>query len=303
MKHTMRVRSEAGFSLTELLISMCVMLPIMAAAVSLFSTGANQQASEQTNIEANQDARSALEIMTREIAQAGSHRDRSTTSTATINSSANAQSVSVASTAGFSVGDWVDVDSEPVQLTAVSSGSISGIFSASHASNSPVRLFAFPYVQGVIPPAGLGANSSQTVTTIRLFGDINADIGSSPGDPNLYYVEYVYDSDNSQITRSSTPLTQADKNPAVPFIRNLKADSVQFTLNTDDLGVVTSASIGMTVHNTWKTGSKYQETELSTRVVIPSAVAGSALLHEVQRYGGIDQLPPTPQHVTTWASQ
>ncbi len=303
MRHALRVRSEAGFSMTELLISMCILVPIMGAAVSMFSTGANQQASEQTSIDANQDARSGLEIMTREIAQAGSHRDTSTTSTASINSSTNAQPLSVASTVGFSVGDWVDVDSESVQLTAVSSTSISAVFSANHASSAPVRLFASPYIPGVIPPAGLGANSSQTVTTLRFFGDINGDPNSSPSDPNLYYVEYVYDTANSQITRSSTPLTQATKNPAVPFIRNVKANSVQFTLNTDDLGVVTSASIALTVHNTWKTGSKYQETELSSRVVIPSAVAGSALLHEVQRYGGIDQLPPTPSQVTTWVSQ
>jgi hypothetical protein len=142
----------------------------------------------------------------------------------------------------------------------------------------------------------MAANSSNIGTTLRFFGDIN-------GDSTVQYVEYVYDAANSQITRSITPITQTNRNQAVVLVQNVKTNSVQFTVNTDNLGIVTSAAISMTVKNSVKTGSQYQETALSSRISVPSAVAGSALMFENQRYGGVNYLPPTPSNVTTWASQ
>ncbi len=301
MKHTIHTKLESGFSLMELTISMLILIPIMAAAAGMISSGANQQAAEQTSIDANQDARSALDIMTREIAQAGSHRDCSTVTTATVNP--GEPSVSVNSTEGFSVGDWMEIgtgtSSESIQITAVYSNSLHGVFGTQHDSGSPVRLYALPFLRGVIPPTGLGASSSTTVPRLRFFGDINGDVSTNPA---LQYVEYAYDSANNQITRSMTPLTQSTKNPAVPFIRNVTNNSVHFTVNTNELGVITSANVALTVHNTWHTGSKYQETQLSSRVLIPSAIASTALVHEANQWGGINRLPSTPAHVTTWAS-
>jgi Tfp pilus assembly protein PilW len=298
MKFAIQTKSEDGFSLMELIVSVLILLPIMGAAVSLFSVGTNQQASEQSSIDANQEARSGLEMMASEIAQAGSHGDRSTVTTAAISTpSATPRAVSVASTAGMTVGDWVDVDIganlESVKLTAVSSTSITGAFRVAHVSGVPIRLFALPFVTGIIPPTGMAASSSSTGTTLEFFGDICSD-------SNLYYVEYVYSSTNAQITRSITPITQAGKNPALPFVRNVVPNSVQFTVNTDALGVVTSVNIAMTVRNNWSTASKYQETQLSTRVLIPSALAGSVLKSELLGFGGVNKLPPTPSRVTGW---
>ncbi len=308
MKYANRAKQEAGFSMTELLVSILIMVPVMVAATRLFSVGTNQQASEQTSIDANQEARAGLEMMTKELAQAGSHRDRSTVTTSAVTGNATtAQSVPVASAAGFAVGDWVDIDPgtspESVKLTAVSSSSISGIFAENHASGVPVHLFAMPYLKGVVPPAGMGANATQTVTTLRFFGDINGDVNSSPSDPNLYYVEYAYDSANNQITRSITPLNQTTKNPALPLIRNVRAGSVQFTLSSDEIGAITSAGVAMTVRNTWSIASKYQETQLSSRVAIPSTMAASALWHEAYQWGGVNKLPSFPSRIAAWASQ
>jgi Tfp pilus assembly protein PilW len=301
MKSNNRTTLEDGFSMAELLVSLLILVPLMGAVVSLFSIALNQHASEQSSIEANQDARSGLEIMTLEIAQAGSHGDHSTTATSTFSASTSAQSIPVVSNSGFTVGDFMDVDTgsnnEIVQVTAVGTNSISGVIRTGHNNaNTPIRLFALPYLTGVIPPAGLGANSSATVTTLKFFGDINSD-GS------VYYVVYNYDSANTQITRSITPITQASMNAALPLVRNVKPNSVQFTLYTDSQSVVTSVSLALTVQNTWTTASKYQETELSSRIVIPSAVAGSVLLRELETYGGVNRLPPTPSQVTTWANQ
>jgi hypothetical protein len=241
-----------------------------------------------------------MEMMTMEIAQAGSHGDRSTTTNGAVAASSGTQGVAVASSSGFNAGDYVEVDNgaskETVQLTAVAAGSLTGVFRTAHAAGTPVRLFALPYLRGIIPPAGLGPNSSANVTTLRFFGDIN-------GDGNLFYVVYSYDAGAGQITRSMTPITQGAMNPAVAIVSNLSPNSVQFTLFTDSQSVVTSATLRMTVQNTWKTGSKNQQTTLSSKIVAPSAVAASALFSENQTYGGINNIPPTPNQVTAWASQ
>jgi prepilin-type N-terminal cleavage/methylation domain-containing protein len=68
MRRTIQTKSEAGFSLIELLISMLILLPIMGAAISMFSVGVNQQVTEQGSIDVNQEARAGLE-MTRKSAR------------------------------------------------------------------------------------------------------------------------------------------------------------------------------------------------------------------------------------------
>lgn len=291
---------QDGFSLTELLVSLLIMTTIMGAVLSLVTTAVNHHDTEQNAVDMNQGARSGLELMTTEIAQAGSHGDCQTTTTGAITGQAGDQPAGVASTNGLTVGDYVSVDTgdhnELVEITAMGSNSITGSFRASHASGVPVRLFALPYLTGVIPPAGLGSNSSAAVTKLRFFGDVN-------GDGSLYYVEYTYDAANAQITRSMTPITQATRNAALPIVNNVKPNSASFVLYTDNRGVITSVRLAFVVMATWKTGDRRQETTLSTKVVIPSVVAASDLLYEVTVYGGINRLPPTPAQVTTWAGQ
>jgi Tfp pilus assembly protein PilW len=294
-----RCKQPDGFSILELLVCLLIMIPIMGAAVSLFSVGAKQQASEQNSVDSNQEVRAGMEIMTLEIAQAGSHGDRATLSSGTVGADASAaQSLAVDSSVGFNVGDYIEVDTgtsrESVKITAVTTGHISAIYRKAHGSGIPVRLFALPYQTGVIKPSGVGANASTDVTTLKFYGDVN-------GDGNLAYVEYIYDSANAQITRSMTPITLTSKNTALPLVSNIKANTAQFTLQTDSQSVVTSVTIKMTVRNTVKTGSGFEETALSSKILIPSAVAASALFVENQLNGGISQLPPTPAQVTTWA--
>jgi prepilin-type N-terminal cleavage/methylation domain-containing protein len=296
-----QAKAEHGFSLPELMVSLLIFLPITAATFSLFSISIGEHGSEQSSAEMTQEARSALELMTEEISQAGTRRDAGTGTTTAIAGSPTAQSVTVASSSTFAPGDYVEIDlggnSELVQISAVGSNSITGVFRLAHNTiPTPVRLYSYPYLSGVIPPAGLGANSSTTTTTLRFFGDINSD-------GNVNFVEYAYDAANARITRSVTPLTQVTKNSPIAFISNIKAGSPQFTLYTDSLGIVTSVRLSFTVASPWKTGSKYQETPLSSTILIPSAVTASARLAEYYKYGGYYRFPPTPSIVTTWASE
>src|SRR5262249_32534488 len=168
---TNRTSAEDGFSLTELLISLLVLLSVSSAAFSLFSVATGQHNTERSAAEMNQEARSALETIMMEVSQAGSHADFTTTASAPILAQVNAQAVPVASSTGFPVGDYIDIDpglnNETVQVTAVGTNSVSAVFRIAHATGVPVVLFAQPYLTGVVPPAGLGANSSATSTTLK----------------------------------------------------------------------------------------------------------------------------------------
>ncbi len=101
IKPATRIGLRDGFSLLEMMVSILVLTPVMGAALTLFSVGVNQQSSEQSSVEAIQEARSGLDMMTMEIAQAGAHGDRSTTTTSSISASTTAQAVNVGSCAVF----------------------------------------------------------------------------------------------------------------------------------------------------------------------------------------------------------
>jgi hypothetical protein len=293
-------RSQAGFSALEMLISLCILIPIMAGAMHMFSEGIDQQVSEQESIEANQDASAGFNLMTTEIAQAGSHGDTSTTIQQTVIGNAAVQTVSVASADGFCIGDFVNVingagDMETVEIVGMASNdTISGAFLNDYVVGDKIRLFALPYLNGVLPSGGLAASGDTPATTLRFFGDIY-------GDGNLYYVEYVCDNQNGQITRSMTPFNQVNKEPAVPLITGIKANSAQFILHTDNQNIVTSVTVSLTVENQTRYSPKAEEIALSSKIAIPSALAASNLLKEILLYGGVNHLPPIPQRVSLWA--
>ncbi len=307
-------KSEAGFSMLELLLGVVILAPIMAAAFSFFSVGASQHASEQSNIDALQEARAGLDTMATEIGQAGSHRDVCTTLSGAISaaSTSGVRAFNVNSTAGYSVGDYVFVDvddsgtsasQEEMRIEAVTANSISGILAKAHASGAPVCSSPWPFQYGVIRPTGLGNNDFQNVTTLQFFGDITGNMASSATDPNIYYVEYVYDSTNNQITRSATPITQTTKATAVPLIRNLVPGSVQMTVTSDQWGIITSVNLSMSVRNTVRISGHVEDTQLSTRVSIPSALSAAVITSEISRPNiqAVNKFPPTPANVNTLA--
>ncbi|MBN2321969.1 MAG: hypothetical protein JXR49_23030 [Acidobacteria bacterium] len=294
------IRSQGGFSALEVLISVCILIPIMAGAMHMFSEGVNQHASEQESIEANQDASAGFNLMTTEIAQAGSHGDKSTTIQQNIIGSTGAQAVSVASSDGFCIGDFIQGinnagDLETVEIVGVGSNTINAVFLNDYVVGDKIRLFAMPYLDGVLPPTATVANGATPVTTLRFFGDIY-------GDGNLYYVEYAYDSQNAQITRSMTPFSQTYKEPAVPLITGLQPSATPFFLHTNDQNVITSITVSFTVENQRGLSPTAEEIALSSKITIPSVVAASNLLKEILLYGGVNHLPPIPQRISFYTS-
>jgi len=295
------LQSHEGYSILEMLIALCIFLPLMIGASQLFEVGVKQHGSEQSSLEVNMDATIGFNMMVMEIAQAGSHSDVSTTINqgAGVTGIATAQSVTVASAVGFNVDDYIDVvdsdgNRESIVITAIGENTITASFLRDYNEGDDIRLFAQPYKEGVIAPTTLIADSSTNVTTLQFFGDIY-------GDGNLYYVEYVYDSENAQITRSITRSDETTKEAAVPLIANVKANSAQFTLHTDDQAVITSVTVSLTVENQWENNaSQLEEIRLSSKVNAPSTQAASLLYYETLRYGGLDMLPATPSFVASF---
>src|ERR671921_470099 len=72
MQHTpQRTNKEAGFSIMELLVAMAVMIVITGAATALLTSAFSVRAREDQRSEGTSDARRALNIITREVANAG----------------------------------------------------------------------------------------------------------------------------------------------------------------------------------------------------------------------------------------
>lgn len=72
MSKRLRVkRSEAGFSLVELIIAMTITLVVLTIATTLIARSLNMRTRSNQNVDALADAERALNIMSREISQAG----------------------------------------------------------------------------------------------------------------------------------------------------------------------------------------------------------------------------------------
>ncbi len=156
--------------------------------------------------------RNATELLVQEIAQAGVIGGLPNTLTGTVAASPTPLPVNVASTTGLFVGEKLQIDvgsaSEVVAITAIGSGTITGVFTRSHAANAPITAL------GVLPQ---GVLSTSTGTQLRIVGDVNAD-GS------VVYVKYDCDVSAGALTRSSTPITASASNPGTVLLDNLVAN-------------------------------------------------------------------------------
>jgi prepilin-type N-terminal cleavage/methylation domain-containing protein len=196
--------SQRGFSLAELLISMSIMLVIAGAATTALMKMTGAQATLWNRTQMHSGIRGATEVLQQEVGQAGrvSLPAAVTLTGAIATALTTAQAVNVSSSTGMFVGEQLVIDAgcydmsttpclsreETVVITAVNSATnISAIFKEPHASGAPVQVRGV-FGTGVIPPSASPASytNGSTGTTLKLFGDINAD-------GNMVYVEYTCD--------------------------------------------------------------------------------------------------------------
>jgi prepilin-type N-terminal cleavage/methylation domain-containing protein len=216
------IGKSGGFSLLELMVAVAILLAVSAAAVSFLMGFQNYYTSAALKADLHSGMRGATELLQQEISQAGllslGPNCSSTvvtgcpTLTASVTGGASGQTVTVSSTSGMFVNEFLRIDTgtpqETVTVTAIpSSTSFTAIFSNNHSSGAVVQAVGM-FPQGIVDALSSGSQLS-------MFGDIN-------GDGNLYFVQYNCNvSSSGQFTRSITPLTATAKNPAVVLLDNL----------------------------------------------------------------------------------
>ncbi len=216
-----RSRSE-GFSLIEMLVSVTIITILMAIVFQFLQANQNRYRSNQLLGEINQGGRSAFEVMTQELNQAGYNPPLLTNKTVGSSPPAPATtgrivSLPVAGATGdafatkrlfygsrlvignscTSVGttcnqEEVLVNADPSYNSTTSSNAISAtnvpvVLTNTHAAGEPVFTRNYPYPQGIIYPdrTATATNTPHSIADnkLKFFGDI-----MNTGD--LYYGEY-----------------------------------------------------------------------------------------------------------------
>ncbi|HEY2545991.1 MAG TPA: prepilin-type N-terminal cleavage/methylation domain-containing protein [Candidatus Acidoferrum sp.] len=188
-------KKQYGFTLLETMISTVIFLVIASIVMSGMIQLLRAQGTIANRTEMHTSVRSATELLQQEIGQAGRISLPNTGAvgtgvTMTGPLVANAvQTPAVSSTAGMFVGMLLDVDTgvnfEVVQLTGVTSSTITANFQNAHGASIPV-MASGSFGTGIIPPAAAPASylNGSTGTVLKLYGDINRD-------GNVLYVEYT----------------------------------------------------------------------------------------------------------------
>jgi prepilin-type N-terminal cleavage/methylation domain-containing protein len=199
-------RSQAGFSLPELLIATTVLLIISSAVTSALLQMTNSQRTIWNRTQLHAGVRSATELLQQEVGQAGKiSLPGVVTLAAPVAIGAQVVGVRVdgavpATMTGFFVGERLVVDvggptpcvvitpcQETVTVTAVNAAAkqITALFGYPHNVNAPVQALG-GFGSGIVPPAAGGFANGSTAFVLKLYGDIN-------GDGRLVYVEYTCD--------------------------------------------------------------------------------------------------------------
>jgi type II secretory pathway pseudopilin PulG len=204
-----------GFSLIEFLVSVVVTLFLMGAVFHVLGKYQRTYQTEQVTTDMRQGARSAMELLSQEVGQAGYLGFTTTSLNADVTGAAIAQTVPLASTANIFNGEILMVDAgvaqELVTVTDLTGTTVSGVFRNSHSKDAPVNAVGV-FSQGVLPPP------SSTANVLQLFGDVNAD-------GTLRYVEYRYDSAAGTLSRSITPIDAAVQETPRVLLRDLQPNA------------------------------------------------------------------------------
>ncbi|MBZ5515323.1 MAG: prepilin-type N-terminal cleavage/methylation domain-containing protein [Acidobacteriia bacterium] len=187
-----------GFSLIEVLVTVVIITVLMSAVFQFLRFNQQRYRGDQLLAERNQGARSALELMTQELQQAGHNPNLSTFPhlTGAVTPSGGIVDIPVSSTGGIFYGNLIEIGSsaadgnrEVVQVTGdathtITSTTFPAVITVSHAANQPAFTRSLPFPNGILYQASaVGTNQSVNVNLIQYFGDIE-------GNGTLRYGEY-----------------------------------------------------------------------------------------------------------------
>jgi prepilin-type N-terminal cleavage/methylation domain-containing protein len=221
------VRSEEGFSLLELMVSLVILLAVTAIVMSGMMQMTETQGTIGNRTEMHSSIRSATEVLQQEIGQAG--RIPALPALVTLSSAVAAGSAvttTVNSVTGMFNGELLVVDAgqmgptgqnpETVTISNLntSANTFQATYTFAHAAGAPV-VVAGSFPSGIIPDDA--ATNPSTGSLLRMFGDIN-------GDGTIVYVEYNCDTAGGNLTRSVTPITSSTKNAASVLLANISAN-------------------------------------------------------------------------------
>lgn len=199
------VRSEAGYTLVELMVAVAVLMIVSATVMDGTLRLSRVNGSVTNRSEMHSGVRNATELLQQEVGQAG-RVSLPAPATLTGGVVAGVQTVNVSSADSMFVGERLVIDTgvnrETVTLTAVDLGakSITARFRNAHAAGAQV-LAQGGFAAGIVPTNM--ANGS-TGTRLKLFGDIN-------DDGNMVYVEYWCDTAGGNLYRNMMDFDAAAK--------------------------------------------------------------------------------------------
>jgi len=292
--------ADEGFSLTELIITMSLMLIVFGIVTGGLAQLSERQKQIWNRTEMHSGVRGATELMQQEVGQAGrvSLPNPVTTGGAAV---IGTTTVAVSSTAGMFVGEQVVFDAgdneETVALTAVSTGAntVTATFKRNHAAGVAVASYG-GFSQGVVPTSV--ANGS-TATVLKMFGDINAD-------GNMVYVEYTCDTTAGFLYRNVMAWNAATKPAVTPsqiLLSNITANpggTPCFTYQTNLVGTtpyITDVAITLTVQ-TQQVDPITKRRQLETKALLNVSPRNVFNVYELASVGLTNRVQPTPPSVT-----
>ena len=284
------VKTNQGFSLIELLISLSTLLIVSSSAFTLLSYYQKSYISMEQRSDVHGGIRAAMALMTQEITQAGSLGTKPKTIHDAVTKNTSPQSV----TLDPSADDIFDKEKlvidtgtsqEIVEVQSHTSTTITGVFAQDHvATTTAMALGVFP--EGILP--------SSSGTQLRLVGDLN-------GDGKLVYGWYDCDPMTGNLTRSMKKVYAPDTDSPQLLLNHIVANPnsvacFQYTTTTvRNFTLVTGVAITISAQTSRKdprTGAFVTVTESLLNISPRNLLAGL----EAVRSNLMSRLQPTLQN-------
>jgi type II secretory pathway pseudopilin PulG len=221
--------SQSGFSLLETMVALAVLIAVGGIMMTGMTQMIKTQATLGNRTEMHTSVRSATELLTQEIGQAGKV---SFPAPVTLSGAAglNANSISVSSSSGMFAGEQLVLDAGTnaggtaaggTEWVTIAPNGVSGTTITltknliySHLQGAPINVYG-AFASGIVPPTMTCGNNpcGSSATVLKLYGDIN-------GDGNMVYIEYTCSpgtpANPGVLYRNQMPYTQVGKSAVAP---------------------------------------------------------------------------------------